>query len=99
MRNVWIMSNIRKTTRKTIREALGDCRELDDEQIDFAIETAAKHFYAHRTQPWELAMEGAIVFAALILAKMRCMFVTDEAIANLNKANEDFNDWLMRVKS
>jgi hypothetical protein len=58
---------IRKTTRKTIREILGWPKNLSDSQIDHAIKTASDHFYKYRNGPWEMALEGTVLYAKFLI--------------------------------
>lgn len=94
MRNNWLMARL----RKAIRAELDNPIDMDDVQLDLCIEIANKHFYAHRTEPVELAFEGIVLCANMMLQRIRVMWATPEQIYRLAQANAAFDEWRKRVE-
>lgn len=99
MNNHWLLIAIRKNTIADIRKELGNPTDMDDMQIQFAIEEAAAFFYKYRSQPYDLAYEGAVLYAKLMLARIRRMWPTPLTIANQHEAVTNVDEWQMRVRT
>lgn len=87
--NYWLVKNM----RDQIRERLGECRELGDEQIDFAVEVVLTHLSsASRTR--DVVFEGATLAADLIRQRVNNHMGGNSH--NVQRAEAAYQEWLDR---
>jgi hypothetical protein len=74
---------------------------MDDVQIAFSVSTAMNYFRTHHRSPWEwdLAFEGCVLIADMVLQRIRNMYMTPDGAFKLADATNAYRDWQEQVKS
>lgn len=91
--NHWLHSRDRRILRNWVLEELRWPKDIDDDQIDIAIDLAKRFFYDYHDEPiYDLIEEGIILTSRWMLASIRSKFSGSSCVERAA-----LDEWKIRV--